>query len=166
MEYPKFKYLENSEEFLNFSEEGVVCDCCGKTTNLFTDTMYTAEDINAICVDCIKSGEACEKFDGEFNTVSIINNKEATDELLHKTPAIHTFQEIDWPACCNDFCKFLRFFTDDDYENEQIWEDLEETLENDEEYYTIEDIKDMDLSYLLLYKCEICGKYHIKIDVD
>ncbi|MBQ8426069.1 MAG: CbrC family protein [Clostridia bacterium] len=166
MEYPIFKYMANAKEFLNYSEDGVVCDCCGKTTNIFTDNMYTAKRINAICVDCIKSGEACKKFDGEFNTVTIIDNKEAIDELVHKTPAIQTFQEIDWPACCNDFCKFLRIFTDVDFENEQIWEDIKETFDEDEEGYSIDYVKEMDLSYLLLYKCEICGKHHIKIDVD
>ena len=166
MEYPKFKYLDNSEKFLEFSENGVVCDCCGKSTNLYTNNMYTSKDINAICVDCIVSGDACEKFDGEFNTVSVIDNQDATDELTYRTPMLSTFQEIDWPACCNDFCKYLRVCTAEDMEDEDLWEEIEETFDEDEEEYSIDEVREMNPSYLLLYKCEICGKHHIKIDVD
>ena len=164
MEYPKFKYIKNVERFLNTSEEGVECDCCGKVAHLFADTMYSKEDISVICVDCIKSGEACEKFDGEFNIAIKIDNAEAMDELLHKTPPLPSFQEFDWPACCNDFCTYLSVCKNEDLQNEKILADLKETF--DEEYISYEEMLDMMPEYLLLFKCEKCGKHHVIVDVD
>ncbi|MBO5884510.1 MAG: hypothetical protein J6Q51_01810 [Clostridia bacterium] len=40
MDYPKFKYIEDSEEVLQYSKKGVKCQCCGKTVNFYNDFIY------------------------------------------------------------------------------------------------------------------------------
>ena len=164
MEYPKFKYYRNPRLAVKFDEEPVICDCCKNPTHFYANSMYTTEDINAICPDCITSGKACEKFDGEFNTAINFGNDEAYEQLVTKTPPLSTFQEIDWPHCHNDYCTYIGTCTEEDLENEDLMAELEETF--DEDGYEFEEIQDMSPDYLLLYQCEVCGKHHVKIDVD
>ena len=164
MNYPKFKYIENAEDVIQFSDKTKKCDCCGKETNLFTDFIYSQKNVNVICSDCIISGLACEKFEGEFNEVPYINNKSAMEELSKRTPHLSTYQEIEWPVCCNDFCKYLRTCTSKDLKDKQILKDLEETFEDD--FFSLEEIKKFNPNFLQLFKCIKCEKYYVKVDLD
>ena len=66
---PTFKYHPdplNTGAF-EISEEGVVCDCCGKVTHIYYEApFYAVDDIDYLCPACIASGKAAEKFDGSF----------------------------------------------------------------------------------------------------
>ena len=58
---PTFRYHPDPMDTGAFeeSEEGVLCDCCGKTTHIFyTGPFYAEEDIEYLCPECISSGEA------------------------------------------------------------------------------------------------------------
>ena len=164
MELPKFKYIEDLKDVLTISDKFVKCDCCGKNTNIYTETLCSDYEINAICVDCIQSGLACEKFDGYFNEVPEINNDAAIEELSTRTPHLATFQELFWPDCCNDFCKYLRISTDKDMKNEKILSDLKETFKD--EWFDVEKLPEMNPHYLLLFQCAKCGKHHVVVDLD
>ncbi len=66
---PTFKYHPDSLDTGAFEEskEGVICDCCGKTTHIFyTAPFFSVEDIEYLCPECVSSGKAAEKFDGSF----------------------------------------------------------------------------------------------------
>ena len=66
---PAFRYHPNPLETGAFEEsaDGVVCDCCGKTTHIFyTAPFYAVEDIAYLCPECIANGEAARKYDGSF----------------------------------------------------------------------------------------------------
>ena len=164
MELPKFRYIEKCEDVLTISEKPVKCDCCGKETRVFASTMYTQQNVNSICVECIQSGLACEKFDGTFNNVPEIDNESAVLELSTKTPPLPTYQEIDWPDCCNDFCKFLRIATKNDLKNAKILNDLEETFDDD--VFEVDELQKMNPNYLLLFQCTKCGKHYVEVDLD
>lgn len=161
---PIFKYIENIEGSLTISTKPVKCDCCGKETIVYANSMFTTQDINAICCECIQSGLACEKFNGRFNNAPEIDNDTAMRELSTKTPPLPTFQEIEWPDCCNDFCKFLRVCNSKDLKDKIILTDLEETFVDD--IYELEDLPTMNPNYLLLFQCTKCGKHYIVIDLD
>jgi len=61
---PRFKYHPNVYEsgVVEFGEG--TCDCCGKKVSAYVTSMYTAEDVECICMECVASGAAAEKFDG------------------------------------------------------------------------------------------------------
>lgn len=164
MEYPKFKYVENSEEVLKYSKKGKKCECCGETSNFYTDFIYAEEDVSCICHECIQSGLACEKYDGSFNEANQIDNVDAYDEVVYKTPVIPTYQEFIWPDCCNDMCKYLRRCTQDDFKNNKIMQDLEQTYQD--EYVSLEELKTFPEENILLFQCLHCGKYFVILDLD
>lgn len=162
MELPKFKYIEDLKDIVKISETFKKCDCCEKDKYAFVDTM----DERNICIDCVHSGQANQKFDYTFNEGydSPIDNQEAIDELSKRTPNIPTFQDFPWPDCCNDFLRYLRVCTDKDLKNQEILSDLEETF--DEEWINFKDLFNIHPSYLLLYRCLHCGKHYIIVDTD
>ena len=67
---PKFKYQPNiydKEKVLDgvrFADN--VCQCCGNKTEVYVSTMYCRADVDCICMECVASGKAAEKYDGEF----------------------------------------------------------------------------------------------------
>ena len=91
---PAFQYHPNPLETGAFEEsaDGVVCDCCGKTTHIFyTNPFFSVEDIAYLCPECIANGEAARKYDGsfqdDFSVDDGVDDPEKLDELIHRTPA-------------------------------------------------------------------------------
>ena len=90
---PAFRYHPNPLETGAFEEsaDGVVCDCCGKTTHIFyTNPFFSVEDIAYLCPECIANGEAARKYDGsfqdDFSVDDGVDDPEKLDELIHRTP--------------------------------------------------------------------------------
>ena len=91
------------------SADGVVCDCCGKTTHIFyTAPFYAVEDIAYLCPECIANGEAARKYDGsfqdDFSVDDGVDDPEKLDELIHRTPGYSGWQQEYWRAHCGDYC--------------------------------------------------------------
>lgn len=164
MNLPTFKYIENPEKILAYSDKPINCDCCGKEVHCYANSMYTQHQVNAICCDCIKDGSACKKFKGNFNDAIEMDNASAMEELLTRTPPLPTYQNFFWPECCEDFCKFLRVCSPSDLKDEKILSDLKETY--DEEEVSFEELSLINPYYILLFQCLKCGKHHIIIDFD
>ena len=164
MKFPKLKYIEDSSDVYEYSKEGKICQCCGKKANFYTTMIYCDDDIDVICQDCVVSGRACEKFDGYFNESEESGNFMAKDEVEICTPTLPTYQEVVWPACCNNYCKYLRRFTKEDSKNETIMKSLEKTF--DDEFVPFEDLKNYKGDYVILFKCEECGEYYAIVDMD
>ena len=92
---PFFRYHPNPLETGAFqeSEEGVACDCCGKTTHIYYEgPFYAIDDIDCLCPECIASGRAAEKFDGAFQDECSVDDgvedPEKLDELILRTPRL------------------------------------------------------------------------------
>ena len=97
---PTFKYHPNplNTGAFEISEEGVVCDCCGKVTHIYYEgPFYAVDDIDYLCPACIASGKASEKFDGSFqDDYSVddgVKDAEKLDELIHRTPGYCGWQQ-------------------------------------------------------------------------
>ena len=111
---PAFRYHPNPLETGAFEEsaDGVVCDCCGKTTHIFyTAPFYAVEDIAYLCPECIANGEAARKYDGsfqdDFSVDDGVDDPEKLDELIHRTPGYSGWQQEYWRAHCGDYCAYL-----------------------------------------------------------
>ncbi len=105
MGLPAFRYHPDPLDTGAFkeSEEGVVCDCCGKITRLFyTAPFFSVEDIDYLCPECIADGKAARKYDGSFHDdYSVddgVDDPERLDELIHRV------EDIDYlcPECIAD----------------------------------------------------------------
>lgn len=165
---PQFKYHPNVYENGIIIFENSICQCCGKETDVFTDSMYCIEDIACICMDCVASGAAAKKFDGEFiQDAQRIDEKEKTEELFCKTPGYLSWQGEYWLSCCQDYCAFL---------GEVGTKELEELGVADEvfaEYEAKDEYRDAR-KYLVkggslngyLFQCLHCKKYHLWVDAD
>ena len=107
MELPKFKYhpnLYDPEKVIDgvvYGEE--ICQCCGNKVNVYIDSMA-----DCICMDCVASGKAAEKFDGEFiQDTEEVSDESKREELFKRTPGYCSWQGEHWLACCDDYCAYL-----------------------------------------------------------
>ncbi len=113
---PAFRYHPDPLDTGAFaqSEEGVICDCCGKTTHIFyTNPFFSVEDIEYLCPECISNGEAARKYDGSFqDDYSLddgVDDPAKLDELIHRTPGYCGWQQEYWRTHCGDFCAYLGY---------------------------------------------------------
>lgn len=181
MELPHFKYYPDPVKTGAFrTDKTVICDCCGKETGVYyTSPFYTIEDVNFLCPHCIADGSAAQKFNGQFlDTDGIealdgheIDNAECEagtplDELIHRTPCYHGWQEERWLAHCGDYCTYIGGFS---------WQDIEEmglSAEIEENYnggFPIDVIKqNCDGCDMVahLFRCLVCGKHRIYVDMS
>ena len=169
----EFKYHPDplkTGAFLN--DKTVVCDCCGRETDVYYKSpFYSREKVNYLCPECIASGKAAEKFNGEFQdseSVDKIDNEEALDELTLRTPGYHGWQQEYWLSCCNDFCAFLGYPNWDDIEEMGIAEEIENTYRDDVCMLDFDTAKEqlMRGEQGYLFRCLHCGKHYLYIDVD
>ena len=107
---PTFRYHPDPLETGAFEEsaDGIVCDCCGKTTRIFyTNPFFSVEEVAYLCPACIASGEAARKYDGSFqDDYSVddgVDDPEKLDELIHRTPGYSGWQQEYWRAHCGDY---------------------------------------------------------------
>ena len=167
-----FKYHPDPLETGAFrNDQTVTCDCCGKQTDVYyTNPFYSTKDVQYLCPECIASGAAAEKFDGEFQdseSADKVSDPAKLDELIHRTPGYCGWQQEYWIAHCDDYCAFMGYMTWEDLENYGLAEEIEETYREDICMVDFEDAKEHlqnDQGYL--FKCLHCGKHFIYIDFD
>lgn len=172
---PFFKYHPNPLETGAFTvnDEPVVCDCCGEKTLIsYGGPFYALDSIDDLCPECIASGRAAEKFDGEFQdeySTDEVTDRTKTDELIHRTPGYCGWQQEYWRAHCNDYCAYLGGVGTKELNQMGI---LEEVLDDSN---LSEDIKNWVRDGLLvnngsmqgyLFKCLHCGRHLLCIDFD
>ena len=65
---PTFKYHPDPIKTGAFLQgKAHTCDCCGQQTDVWYEQPFFAQqDVECLCPECIASGKAAEKFDGEF----------------------------------------------------------------------------------------------------
>ncbi|MDR1320253.1 MAG: CbrC family protein [Gracilibacteraceae bacterium] len=174
---PAFKYHPNCAELEIFTntkaEPGrpAVCQCCGRETEYYYNTMYSVETVNCLCPECIASGAAAEKFSGDFiqDVESGVDDQAKTDELTKRTPGYTSWQGEYWLTHCGDYCAFIgdvgmKELTDMGIADE-VFADYAEM-----DGFSIDDVKE----YLekegslagYLFQCLHCGKYRIWVDAD
>lgn len=168
---PKFKYCPDVIGTNIFTVGGSeTCECCGETVDVYYEGgIYAIEDVDCLCPECISSGLAAEKFDGEFQQCTFndenVTNEDYKDEILHRTPSYYSWQGSNWPAHCDDYCEFI---------GDAGWNTLEELgIENDFINYTGFDYEDLKKYLALkgsicgyLFRCLKCGRYLLCADCD
>lgn len=168
---PTFRYHPNLYEGEDVVYGAGVCQCCGKAVDTYVRHLYCEEAVDCICLDCVQSGRAVEKFGGEFiqNVEKIVDDPERTEELLHRTPGYTSYQGEYWLTCCEDYCAYLGRIGTDELDALGI------TQEVCEEYEHREDCLSGSVRDLLmkegpvtgyLFRCLHCGHYHLWVDVE
>ena len=152
-------------------DKTVVCDCCGKETGTYYKSpFYTASKVTYLCPECIASGKAAEKFNGEFQdseSTDEVSDPAKLDELCLRTPGYHGWQQEYWLAHCDDFCAFLGYPDWKEIEGMGIVEEIEETYREDLCGLDFEDLKKhIAVNGCYLFRCLHCGKHIVYIDFD
>lgn len=166
-----FRYHPNLyEDDILIQGEGV-CQCCGRTVQEYIENVYSPEDIDCICLECVHNGAAAKKFKATFvEDAEYVSNQTKRNELFCCTPGYMAWQGEYWLACCDDYCQYLGRVGIKELEELGIKEKvLEEYASHDDGYplEVLEDClyKDGDMSGYL-FKCCHCGKYRIQVDAS
>ena len=154
------------------SADGVVCDCCGKTTHIFyTAPFYAVEDIAYLCPECIANGEAARKYDGsfqdDFSVDDGVDDPEKLDELIHRTPGYSGWQQEYWRAHCGDYCAYLGHVGARELRALGVLEEvLDDPMWDDEQKEMIRESVNGGHLQCYLFQCLHCGKHLVWMDFD
>ena len=165
---PTFTYHPNVYENTIVKFTDGVCDCCKRNVKAYVSLMYTFAKVNCICMQCIASGEAAKKFDGEFvDGAEEISNAKKKDILFHRTPPYASWQGEYWLACCDDYCEFLKDAGTKELEELGICDELIKEYSdkfNENFDYIKGNLKAGGKVAGYLFKCKHCDRYHLYVD--
>ena len=154
------------------SPDGVVCDCCGKTTHIFyTAPFYAVEDIAYLCPECIANGEAARKYDGsfqdDFSVDDGVDDPEKLDELIHRTPGYSGWQQEYWRAHCGDYCAYLGHVGARELRALGVLEEvLDDPMWDEAQKDMIRESVNGGHLQCYLFQCLHCGKHLVWMDFD
>ena len=174
LDLPFFKYHPNPLATGAFTQAqyAVVCDCCGCSTHIYYDgPFYAIDDINYLCPNCIASGAAAKKFDGDFQDDGCLEPKvldaEKIDELIHRTPGYSGWQQEYWRSHCGDFCAFMGYVGAAELKALGVLDEvLDDPQWSEEEKDLIKTSVNGGSLQCYLFKCLHCGKHMVWMDCD
>ena len=174
LDLPFFKYHPNPLATGAFTQAqyAVVCDCCGCSTHIYYDgPFYAIDDINYLCPNCIASGAAAKKFDGDFQDDGCLEPKvldaEKVDELIHRTPGYSGWQQEYWRSHCGDFCAFIGYVGAAELKALGVLDEvLDDPQWSEEEKDLIKTSVNGGSLQCYLFKCLHCGKHMVWMDCD
>ena len=117
---PKFPYFDDPVAALSFEQLEEPCACCGRVRGVgvagaggvglvYTGSIYgERSDDPRVCPWCVADGSASRAWkEGAFNTLADRSVPTEVREAVEKrTPGFTTWQDLEWPVCCNDACVF------------------------------------------------------------
>ena len=174
LDLPFFKYHPNPLATGAFTQAqyAVVCDCCGCSTHIYYDgPFYAIDDINYLCPNCIASGAAAKKFDGDFQDDGCLEPKvldaEKVDELIHRTPGYSGWQQEYWRSHCGDFCAFIGYVRAAELKALGVLDEvLDDPQWSEEEKDLIKTSVNGGSLQCYLFKCLHCGQHMVWMDCD
>ena len=164
---PKFKYHPNVYETDYVTFDDGVCECCGKETSAYVSDIYAEEDVECICMDCVASGAAAEKFDGEFvQDAERELDEEKREELFCRTPGYESWQGEYWLTCCDDYCAFIGNVGYDELRDRGLESLIDECKDLSEAGFKPEELEKGGSPTGYLFQCLHCGQYRFWADFD
>ena len=132
---------------------------------------YAIDDINYLCPNCIASGAAAKKFDGDFQDDGCLEPKvldaEKVDELIHRTPGYSGWQQEYWRSHCEDFCAFIGYVGAAELKALGVLDEvLDDPQWSEEEKDLIKTSVNGGSLQCYLFKCLHCGKHMVWMDCD
>jgi len=184
-DYPVFRFCPNPLITQSVEESSEPCECCGKVDKYsYVAGMQLGDldtEIGNLCLWCIANGEAAKKFKGVFTEYSCIANRKTdkyiTEEIMHRTPAFTTWQDPEWLSHCKTPCAYIgRVYIADLLKMgiyKQVRTELAKTFYYQQMPMTVAEIDDMLIQMVedsslegQLFKCIVCGRYKMHIDID
>ncbi len=172
---PSFKYHPDPIGTGAFIQgEAHICDSCENPTTLwYNSPFYSRSDVNCLCPNCISSGKAAEKFNGMFQdpcSCGNVSDSAKLDELTHRTPGYHGWQQEYWPSHCDDYCAFIGYVGWSEIEELGITDEIIESLKNNPEGVDLDYIKENLINggsmQGYLFQCCCCNKHVLYYDFD
>lgn len=165
---PVFKYHPNLYDSGEVTFQRGTCQCCGQEVEAYIQSMYCVEDVDCLCLDCVASGRAAEKFDGQFvQDAEPVSDPARRDELFCRTPGYISWQGEYWLACCDDYCAYLGDVGAEELEEmgiaDQVFEDYDAQGGYEDARLYLEKGGSM-AGYL--FRCLHCGRYRLWVDAD
>jgi len=178
METAQFRYHPKAYENGTFKQsktsEPEICECCGKETDWYYDGIYSEDEVEVLCPECISSGAAAKEYNGQFiQDAEEVLDEEKKDELFNRTPGYESWQGEFWLVHCGDYCTFIDRVGIKELEEMGIAKEaLYDYSENSHyfDYYPVEAVK-AHLSREggmtgYLFRCLHCGKYRLGVDAN
>lgn len=176
MELPHFRYFPDPAAAESIAPSTDTCRCCGRTCGwVFKGEIYGyCDDLKPVCPWCIADGTIANKHGGALNSLhtDAVVPAEIRDEIECRTPNFATWQDLQWPDCCNDGCVFLGYAKRTDLEGH--WKDALGALYRAESSPKIrygppeaflDAIEDGDANPgVYIFQCTHCGGYKPRWD--
>ena len=175
MMLPKFKYHPDPIKTGAFLQGAPhICDCCGNQTEIWYESpFYSAENVECLCPECIATGAAAEKFNGEFQdcaSADHVSDREKLIELTERTPGYHGWQQEYWLAHCDDYCAFLGYVGWKELVEMGIDKEIEQNYNSDICGFDLADVKKCMVNdgsmQGYLFRCLHCGTHLLYVDCD
>ena len=110
---PRFRYHPDPVATGSIVPCDGACLACGRVRGFrYTGPVYAVEELDdALCPWCIADGTAAARYEAEFTDVGwgVPDDVPAsvTDEIAHRTPGFHSWQQDHWLYHCGDGCAFI-----------------------------------------------------------
>ena len=110
---PRFRYHPDPVATGSIEPCDAACPACGRLRGFrYVGPVYAVEELDdALCPWCIADGTAAARYDAELTDVGwgVPDDVPAsvTDEIAHRTPGFHSWQQDHWLYHCGDGCAFL-----------------------------------------------------------
>lgn len=112
MQLPEFRYHPDPIASGSVETSDVACACCGEKRGwIYAGVPYAKKDLDrVICPWCIADGSAHRKFDASFVEADSLTDlpDEIADTVRLRTPGYASWQQEEWPVCCDDATAFLQ----------------------------------------------------------